>query len=60
MLRHISNHVVGRGQRVQGTDQVLQIAVARTRRNCFSASTSALATQRWIIWPPRHRLTFRV
>ena len=32
----------------------------RTRRKCFSASTSALATQRWIMWPSRHRLTFRV
>ena len=28
MLRHFSNHAVGRGQRVQGTDQVQQIAVA--------------------------------
>ena len=28
MLRHFSNYVVGRGQRVQGADQVLQVAVA--------------------------------
>ena len=28
MLRHFSNYVVGRGQRVEGTHQVLQVAVA--------------------------------
>ena len=28
MLRHFSNYVVGRGQRVEGAHQVLQVAVA--------------------------------
>ena len=28
MLRHVSKHAVGRGQRVQRTDQVQQVAVA--------------------------------
>ena len=28
MLRHVSNHPVGRGQRVQSTDEVWQVAVA--------------------------------
>ena len=46
MLRHVSNHAVGRGQRIQSNDQVRQIAVAADRRKCFSASTSALATGR--------------
>ena len=27
-LRHVSNHSVGRGQRVQSTDEVQQVAVA--------------------------------
>ena len=46
MLRHVSNHAVGRGQRIESNDQMRQIAVAADPPKCFSASTSALATQR--------------
>ena len=42
MLRHVSNHAVGRGQRVQSTDQMQQIAVGVATR--FTSSSTASGT----------------
>ena len=57
MLRHVRDRADGRRHRVQSSKQTRQ---PRTLRKCFAASSSALATQRWIIWPSRQRLTFPV